>query len=498
MSNGWVRFRVVGGVEAFMVSMLSSEYSERFSRILMTQEPNGAVSVAGDEVRDFVDCVLDAGGIFEPNADVEGMLSDGMVRVIRLPNVELRIPQVSESPVSAVSSSSEYTSGEVGYDNADSSAVDQYLDNVRGAVPRLSTTREMEGSSPLVSVSPVGATSPSFDANIGKIAPVRTAGFRRELDNIRKEVVQKVPEVDDLVIRVSSFLLGRNYLLTSSLKDEIVRAYSKRQELMRYVIDSSGIGFINSFLNQVMERVSQIDVKSEFSQFVEAYSNLFGESKESMVGSFEQVWQRFKSRVSTLVYEFSPDRVVGNRSIRDAIKELVSVDVMIRGYAETVFDILNNEEKVIVERVREMLSVIRGFDFVTGLELSAEGYLVVTYKDVEIRVGNMLYGLGPYKFCIRLSDLGSNSGNPFKIYNVERRSVCSYQHPHVTHDGNSICWGNIKEGVYKLYADFNLPVLISVVWNYLNSYNPNDRFIAIDQLFSNWGLTPITVEESNV
>jgi hypothetical protein len=110
-------------------------------------------------------------------------------------------------------------------------------------------------------------------------------------------------------------------------------------------------------------------------------------------------------------------------------------------------------------------------------DIELEGNIIRVYTDmIIIPYRGKNYKIGKFRIDIFID--GSNGA--VKAYNLTDGKDRVF-HPHIKKDGYC-CLGNISEGVTKLLAEYQYAVLIQLMINYLQTYNPGSTYYDID----NW------------
>ena len=311
-------------------------------------------------------------------------------------------------------------------------------------------------------------------------APVKTA-VTKSIENQITQDICKIDNYSDKLVLFASFLLGTAAGGVVGLRNDLIKIVKERSMLLAALSKQRGkllLGkAISSSLKEVENKVREsLSDDSVFNLCAE----VMGSSKEELMTSFLASFEGFK-------------RVTKNVAVDsiDIVNKLASSEMALYYTANLIVSTLSKESEIVIEKAREMLDIILEYPFVNKVEVTQDGKFVVFYDDVVIRHDNLDWDLGEFRFSIELDKIKECNNQYSMLFEIKNMSVLtSQQHPHIVSEGRSICWGNIKEGVYKLMADGNFPVLVSLVWNYLHSYNPSDRFICIEDLFRQWQRTP--------
>jgi hypothetical protein len=210
-----------------------------------------------------------------------------------------------------------------------------------------------------------------------------------------------------------------------------------------------------------------------------AYSKMFDIPLEDINAEFSRSLAEHEGAVKNMGIDLKP-----------VVQSLVKVETRMESVGRLITSAIVDEKEVVLTAITNALGIINSYPFVKQLVVDGNN-LVIYYEDVAITYNRKLWKLGPYKVLINLQAGGNQY--VFTIYNLTVPTSQSSHHPHVVSQGRSICWGNIREGVYKLFSEMNFPVLVSLIWNFLNTYNEFDKYIALDRLFQEWGRVPESI-----
>lgn len=98
--------------------------------------------------------------------------------------------------------------------------------------------------------------------------------------------------------------------------------------------------------------------------------------------------------------------------------------------------------------------------------------LHVATEPVLISWGGATYDLGAYRLILDLA-------GDVRIESLDRRGPKpSWDHPHVQ-DGLP-CLGNLREGVLKLIAEYELALAAQVLIDFLSTYQPDDAYTPLE------------------
>jgi len=101
--------------------------------------------------------------------------------------------------------------------------------------------------------------------------------------------------------------------------------------------------------------------------------------------------------------------------------------------------------------------------------------------------------IGEFEVSLKL-----HGDNPGVVLENLQFPNANRQHPHVSGAparGQSICWGNISGDITKLLKEWDFATLLTLIWNFLNSYNFNDSYIQLKKLWMEWTKEVLPGEE---
>jgi len=94
-------------------------------------------------------------------------------------------------------------------------------------------------------------------------------------------------------------------------------------------------------------------------------------------------------------------------------------------------------------------------------------------QEISLSHRGINYDLGQFQITVRFRD------QDLRIYMYRGPAPKDYPHPHVSSDGIP-CLGNLAPGVTKLLAEGDYVSLVTVMIEFLKSYNPNNPYLKID------------------
>lgn len=159
------------------------------------------------------------------------------------------------------------------------------------------------------------------------------------------------------------------------------------------------------------------------------------------------------------------------RNLRNRIQSLISELAQAVSQEKKLLKELDNLaklEKEVEKEAMETFEQLQKIDGIKKLEIENSELVVETDKICINHKGKEHY-VGRFQIRIDLEK------KMIRIFNLNRRLACGHHHPHVESDGIP-CWGNIAVAVAKLLGDYNLPVLLSLIIQFLRSYDPGGAY----------------------
>jgi hypothetical protein len=176
------------------------------------------------------------------------------------------------------------------------------------------------------------------------------------------------------------------------------------------------------------------------------------------------------------------------KSLDEGITKLTNLEAELAATGLAIASGSHDFGRQMLEKVTSQLEEIRHMPCVTGI-LFDHTKLVIAYKDVSILHAGKRYDFGPYEVCIPAT---------FDMGGVEIHALnhvgCSHQHPHIISGGSSICWGTLRGGIQSLQAEMNLPMMITLIYEFLQFYNQHDKYVDIDVIAKEFEITPVEVK----
>lgn len=98
--------------------------------------------------------------------------------------------------------------------------------------------------------------------------------------------------------------------------------------------------------------------------------------------------------------------------------------------------------------------------------------LHVTVGPIQIEWNGALYHLGDYRIVLDLA-------GDVRVESLSRLGPRPYwDHPHI--QGGLPCLGNIRDGVLKLIADYELALAVQVLMDFLRTYRPESAYCLLE------------------
>ena len=108
-----------------------------------------------------------------------------------------------------------------------------------------------------------------------------------------------------------------------------------------------------------------------------------------------------------------------------------------------------------------------------------EDVIVVETHPVWVEHDDHDFDLGTFRVTVRLSD------DQVTVHKLVGSSPSGYPHPHVSSTGVP-CYGNIGAPLVKLLAEGQYAAAVSVLLQFLQSYNAGDAYLKIEHWDSSW------------
>ena len=295
---------------------------------------------------------------------------------------------------------------------------------------------------------------------------------RQYLGSVRvdKSIVQKAADV----------LLSSSDNMILKLKDEINQLAERYNQSINLVQSSIGIYQAEKFLSESYKALKDSlngnpEAKKARQTVFRQYGRLFG---KNMV-YYESVFEQGVNVVLEKLEEMAP---VGKH-----MEGIIANSVKLAGELEVkkkLLDTSTSDRRLALQKqIEDQFNEIVNFEFVKSLDVDRNN-LVVTTADATIKSDSKYYNIGGFTIKI-----GMTAPRTINIRNTKWGMKTKYQHPHITDGGRSVCWGSIRKGINQLKADWNWLLLVQVIWNFCNSYNPDDSYTTVTNLISGQGRT---------
>lgn len=145
----------------------------------------------------------------------------------------------------------------------------------------------------------------------------------------------------------------------------------------------------------------------------------------------------------------------------------------------------------IKERMLQELTKMSQFPYVRKMYCTASSF-VVEVKDVKVldpENSNREYFLGEYEIWLNLKEVERGVEGILRVVHMGTPTA-DYVHPHVSDGGRNICFGsgNAAEGIMRLIGEFDIALVIQVLYGFLNAYNPDSPYQKPEDLMKHWRL----------
>lgn len=144
----------------------------------------------------------------------------------------------------------------------------------------------------------------------------------------------------------------------------------------------------------------------------------------------------------------------------------------------------------IKERMRQELIKMSQFPYVQKMYCTASSF-VVEVKNVKVldpEDKNREYFLGEYEIWLNLTKVeDSGAEGILRLVHMGTPNA-DYMHPHVCSRGNNVCFGsgNTSQGIMKLIGEFDIALVVQVLYGFLNGYNPDSPYQKPYSLMRHW------------
>jgi len=155
--------------------------------------------------------------------------------------------------------------------------------------------------------------------------------------------------------------------------------------------------------------------------------------------------------------------------LEKAVKRFLQCDAEAASLEQTAVSAVSRKAEFLRTKFDEQFNLIQKFPYVLGISLDRMTNVCFRFDDLVIKYGSMNYNLGKYIMKVSLKDEHITAAS-------EKYPASNRPHPHICQNGSYICWGNAAEGVAKLKAEFNFPMLVAMMWSGLHGYNQNSCF----------------------
>jgi hypothetical protein len=312
----------------------------------------------------------------------------------------------------------------------------------------------------------------------------KTAAFRTMLNSCASKF--KEASSNTIASRFVTLYLADSEPVPDAIRSQVATLASQYIEVRRLVRDSIMRHQCSQFVQEtVNQRVEEFRTRFEKKKGIFfAYSKMFGGTPElyrtKFLEAFSSTVEPLRTRTATI-------------SLDSALERLLALEASLMALEATLLTSRKGIGDALVKKVEEALQQIISSEPV--LEVGFEdNSLCVLYDDVFIDHGGLRYPLGKYKLFIP-----PFHNRPIRIVSLLAQEKHSdIQHPHVTHGGTSICWGNLRSGIEKVRCDLDLALYSTLIWPFLHSYTPHDRLADIEQVRLALGITPFPVPSDAV
>jgi len=317
-----------------------------------------------------------------------------------------------------------------------------------------------------------------------RLVSTKTEPLRNAEDEARKRLsttrVQK-----DIADRMADILITQSSSQMEKMRTQLSEMTNQYFQMIDTAQSIVGLYQAEKHLKKAFDQVkSQLTEDGEETRkrkgTFRSYARLFGKDTKF----YEDLFRKgCESVLDTLAGQDGMAKKV-EEVIESTVRQAAKIDALRRLLNASSLERRAHLRKECEEQVRQ----IANYDFVTAVSVENQT-LLVDVKEVIIIHNSQRWNLGRYRMKIALGPREARSPR-IVLFNLDWGSNYGPQGPHITNKGTVICWGNIGAGVKKLHADWNWPLLVHILWNYLHSYTPGDCFNRIETLFEQLGRSP--------
>jgi len=283
--------------------------------------------------------------------------------------------------------------------------------------------------------------------------------------------------------------------LRQKLREERMAIVNEERNLRRSMFDS----LVSESLSRVVRRFREDNsfVGEVVGSYLDKIKVLVGE-----VGSEERIKERVASLVEQVLNRaISNTSGSGARDVNGVLERLLELEASLVA-TQRLVRTFSEEIEASVETVLEKAKAIEKLAFVQSIGCRG-GWFYITTLPAKVTYKYRLFGedeiheqevvLGRYELGINLlvpSDRLSRTGVIFSLRNLDIPRDCSRHHPHAYGPHRSvqtICFGNIRESLLKLYREWNFEMMFLLLWRFVNSYTSNDCYDSVSRLWDVWG-----------
>lgn len=276
---------------------------------------------------------------------------------------------------------------------------------------------------------------------------------------------------------VSRYLLNAE-AIPMALRDKLAQAAREflqiKRSLGNEVVSHRVVQFVNSLVGEGLADFKKEVIENE--ELYKSYSLMFGGTPDS----YQMI---LSSKLDEFLTQF-----LGGPTAKD-LDKLISSYLAAEAKVRTVGHLVAHASKDfgnnLIRELVSQLSEIASYPMVSGLHMESDA-LVVSFRDVVLEHDHYQYNLGPYDLYILSSS--DPSGIKFRGHRFPSGGV---QHPHIV--GDRVCFGTLREGIYKLKASFDFRMLVTLAWRFLHTYNPNDKYADISSVVLAGNIVPVVL-----
>jgi hypothetical protein len=292
------------------------------------------------------------------------------------------------------------------------------------------------------------------------------------------EVRQKLQQIqirDEITDKMLTLLMTRTGQINLQVQNTLNELSVRHRDLTEAIRKAAGVYQVEKLL---LKRLPELKAEFETDQSRKSRFRLFRVYARLFGGDPAQFNTVFEEKINAF---FAPPKETIADRLDEYINSLIEVEAKLVATSKLLDVSVAERRNKLGQQLQEQIDTIRGFPFITALTMT-DSWLVYDTVDAVVDYDRKLWNLGKYRVWL---NIGVERGQ-VKIINLDFGLGSERQHPHVSgRDGQTICWGTLRPGIEKLFVEWNWALLAHLIWNFICSYNPHDKFTEIESLFRN-------------